>query len=60
MIQMRYFCAFSYLVNGQAFFGNVVYDSPVDPYENIEEFLDGVEKYINEPSCIILNYKRVM
>ena len=40
---MRYFCSFSYTDGGEVFFGNVLMNVQVDPYDDIEEFMDLLE-----------------
>lgn len=40
---MRYFCSFSYTDGGAVFFGNTLMYVQVDPYDDIEEFMDLLE-----------------
>ena len=40
---MRYFCSFSYTYGGEVFFGNTLMNVQVDPYDDIEGFMDLLE-----------------
>ena len=60
---MRYFCSFTYVEDGETIFGNAIYNSDIDPYENIGEFMINLRSWLSETEvfdAILLNYKRVM
>ena len=40
---MRYFCSFSYTDGGFVFFGNTIMYAEVDPYDDIEDFMNLLE-----------------
>ena len=56
---MRYFCSYSYLQSDNPRFGSCVLETPVDPYDDIERFMDKLEELIDEPRVILLFYKKV-
>ena len=60
---MRYFCSFSYVDKGVSRFGNGTLETPIDPYDNIEGFMELFKKtsdVYDLKDVVLLNYKRVM
>ena len=43
---MRYFCSFSYTDGGEVLFGNALMYVQVDPYDDIEGFMDLLEHHL--------------
>ena len=59
---MRYFCSFSYTNGGEVFFGNTLMYVEVDPYDDIEEFMDLLEHRLELQGfhdVILLFYRKV-
>ena len=59
---MRYFCSFSYTEYGEVFFGNTLMYVQVDPYDDIEEFMDLLEHHLELQGIhdvILLFYRKV-
>ena len=59
---MRFFCSFSYTDGGEVFFGNTLMYAEVDPYDDIEEFMDLLEHRLElQGYCdvVLLFYRRV-
>ena len=59
---MRYFCSFSYTDGGEVFFGNTLMNVPVDPYDDIEEFMDLLEHRLELKgfhNVVLLFYRKV-
>ena len=59
---MRYFCSFSYTDGGEVFFGNTLMYVQVDPYDDIDEFMDLLEHRLElQGYCdiVLLFYKKV-
>ena len=59
---MRYFCSFSYTDGGEVFFGNTLMYVQVDPYDDIEEFMDLLEHRLElQGYCdvVLLFYRKV-
>ena len=59
---MRYFCSFSYTDGGFVFFGNTLMNVQVDPYDDIEEFMDLLEHRLElQGYCdvVLLFYRKV-
>ena len=59
---MRYFCSFSYTDGGEVFFGNTLMYVQVDPYDDIEGFMDLLERRLElQGYCdgVLLFYKKV-
>jgi len=59
---MRYFCSFSYTDGGEVLFGNTLMYTEVDPYDDIEEFMDLLEHRLElQGYCdvILLFYRKV-
>ena len=59
---MRYFCSFSYTDGGEVLFGNTLMYAEVDPYDDIEEFMDLLEHRLElQGYCdvVLLFYKKV-
>ena len=59
---MRYFCSFSYTDGGEVFFGNTLMHVQVDPYDDIEEFMDLLEHRLElQGYCdiVLLFYRKV-
>ena len=59
---MRYFCSFSYTEGGAVFFGNTLMYADVDPYDDIEGFMDLLEHRLElKGYCdvILLFYRKV-
>ena len=58
----KYFCSFSYTDGGEVFFGNTIMYVQVDPYDDIEEFMDLLEHRLElQGYCdvVLLFYKKV-
>ena len=59
---MRYFCSFSYTDGGEVFFGNTLMYAEVDPYDDIEEFMDLLEHRLELQGyrdVVLLFYRKV-
>ena len=59
---MRYFCSFSYTDGGEVFFGNTLMYVQVDPYDDIDEFMDLLEHRLElQGYCdvVLLFYRKV-
>ena len=59
---MRYFCSFSYTDGGFVFFGNTLMNVQVDPYDDIEEFMDLLEHRLELKGfhdVVLLFYRKV-
>ena len=59
---MRYFCSFSYTDGGEVLFGNTLMYVQVDPYDDIEAFMDLLEHRLElQGYCdvVLLVYKKV-
>ena len=59
---MRYFCSFSYTDGGEVFFGNTIMHVQVDPYDDIDEFMDLLEHRLElQGYCdiVLLFYRKV-
>lgn len=59
---MRYFCSFSYTDSGAVFFGNTLMYVQVDPYDDIEEFMDLLEHRLELKGfhdVVLLFYRKV-
>ena len=59
---MRYFCSFSYTDGGEVLFGNTHMYAEVDPYDDIEEFMDLLEYRLElQGYCdvVLLFYRKV-
>ena len=59
---MRYFCSFSYTDGGVVFFGNTLMYVQVDPYDDIEEFMDLLEHRLELQGyhdVVLLFYRKV-
>ena len=59
---MRYFCSFSYTDGGAVLFGNALMYVQVDPYDDIEEFMDLLKHRLELQGLhdvILLFYKKV-
>ena len=59
---MRYFCSFSFTDGGEVFFGNTLMHVQVDPYDDIDEFMDLLEHRLElQGYCdvVLLFYKKV-
>lgn len=56
---MRYFCSYNYLIDGKPYFGNVILKTEVDPYDDIEGFLNDFYSVIHDYSAVLLFYKKV-
>ena len=56
---MKYFCSYSYLRSDNPRFVSCVLETSVDPYDDIERFMDKLEELIDEPRVILLFYKKV-
>ena len=59
---MRYFCSFSYTDGGEVLFGNTIMYAEVDPYDDIEEFMDLLEHRLElQGYCdaVLLFYRKV-
>ena len=59
---MRYFCSFSYTDGGEVLFGNALMYVQVDPYDDIEGFMELLEHYLElQGYCdvVLLFYRSV-
>ena len=59
---MRYFCSFSYTDGGVVYFGNALMYVQVDPYDDIEGFMDLLEHHLKLQGfhdVVLLFYKKV-
>ena len=59
---MRYFCSFSYTDGGEVFFGNTLMNVQVDPYDDIEGFMDLLEHRLELQGfhdVVLLFYRKV-
>ena len=59
---MRYFCSFSYTDGGAVFFGNTLMNVQVDPYDDIEEFMESLEHRLELQGyrdVVLLFYRKV-
>ena len=59
---MRYFCSFSYTDGGAVLFGNALMYVQVDPYDDIEGFMDLLEHRLElQGYCdvVLLFYRKV-
>ena len=56
---MKYFCSYSYICGNTPCFGNLVFDTTVDPYDDIDEFLDKFDEAVGLPQVVLLFYKKV-
>ena len=59
---MRYFCSFSYTDGGEVFFGNTIMNVQVDPYDDIEGFMESLEHRLELQwlhDVVLLFYRKV-
>ena len=59
---MRYFCSFSYIDGCLVFFGNTIMYAEVDPYDDIEGFMESLEHHLElQGYCdvVLLFYRKV-
>ena len=56
---MKYFCSYSYIYKNTPCFGNVIFDTTVDPYDDIDEFIDRFDEALGLSQVVLLFYKKV-
>ena len=59
---MRFFCSFSYIDACEVFFGNTIMYVQVDPYDDMEGFMDLLERRLELQGfhdVVLLFYRKV-